>query len=185
MAYKKSTTVDNEVILENISTEENKPKTKEKRKFSPDEKIPCVSITAGELFYEGNKSKKLYTFADIDDVVEIEFKDLDYAARSKDAMMFKPRFIVQDADFVEMYPALDKVYSTLHTTKDLKDILKMSPKQMNTAIHNLPIGAQEAVKTIAATMVDNGTLDSVSRIRELDTIFGTELLLKLNVRYGI
>ena len=40
----------------------------------------------------------------MDDIVEIEFRDLDYAARSKDAMMYKPRYIVQNADFLALHP---------------------------------------------------------------------------------
>lgn len=96
-------------------------------------------------------------------------------------MMFKPRFVVQDADFIALHPELDDLYSTLHSTNDLRDILKMTPSQMEKAIYSLPIGAQEALKTIATSMVDDGTLDSVKRIQMLDSIFGTELLLKLNM----
>ena len=50
---------------------------------------------------------------------------------------------------------------------------------MEKAVYSLPIGAQEALKTIATSMVDDGTLDSVKRIQTLDSIFGTELLLKI------
>lgn len=171
MAYTKKTVTENDVTKETEKVE--------KKKFKSDEMIPCVSITPGEMFYVGNKSNTLYTFADIDDVVEIEFRDLDYAARSKDAMMFKPRFIVQDADFVALHPSLDEVYSSLHSTKDLKDILKMSPAQMEKTINSLPEGAKDSIKTIAATMVDNGTLDSIQRVKVIDSIFGTEMLLKL------
>lgn len=171
MAYIKKTITENDVTTETEKVE--------KKKFKSDEMIPCVSITPGEMFYVGNKSNTLYTFANIDDVVEIEFRDLDYAARSKDAMMFKPRFIVQDADFVALHPSLDKVYSSLHSAKDLKDILKMSPAQMEKTINSLPEGAKESIKTIAATMVDNGTLDSIQRVKVIDSIFGTEMLLKL------
>lgn len=171
MAYIKKTITENDVTTETEKVE--------KKKFKSDEMIPCVSITPGEMFYVGNKSNTLYTFANIDDVVEIEFRDLDYAARSKDAMMFKPRFIVQDADFVVLHPSLDKVYSSLHSAKDLKDILKMSPAQMEKTINSLPEGAKESIKTIAATMVDNGTLDSIQRVKVIDSIFGTEMLLKL------
>ena len=96
-------------------------------------------------------------------------------------MMFKPRFIVQDKDFIKLHPALDEIYSALHTTADLKAILKMTPSQMEKVIPTLPVGAQDALKTIAATMVDEGELDSVKRIQTLDSIFGTELLLKLNM----
>lgn len=171
MAYTKKTVTENDVTKETEKVE--------KKKFKSDEMIPCVSITPGEMFYVGNKSNTLYTFADIDDVVEIEFRDLDYAARSKDAMMFKPRFIVQDADFVALHHSLDEVYSSLHSTKDLKDILKMSPAQMEKTINSLPEGAKDSIKTIAATMVDNGTLDSIQRVKVIDSIFGTEMLLKL------
>ena len=152
---------------------------KEKKKFAPDELIPCISITPGEMFVKGAKTQTLYTFAEMDDIVEIEFRDLDYAARSKDVMMYKPRYIVQDADFIALHPALDEVYSKLHTTADLKDILKMTPSQMEKIIPTLPLGAQDALKTIAATMVDEGNLDSVKRLQVLDSIFGTEMLSKL------
>ena len=169
--------VASDVVTEGVNeTIENKA---EKRKFSPKEMISCVSITPGEMFYLGKKSETLYTFANMDDVVEIEFRDLDYAARSKDAMMYRPRFIVQDKDFVELHPNLDSVYSSLHSTRDLKDILKLSPAQMEKTIKKLPVGAQDAIKTIAATMIDNGTLDSIQRVRKLDEIFGTEMLLRL------
>lgn len=175
MPYQKKTTK-----VENNSDTNTEVKV-EKKKFSANDLIPCVSITPGEMFFVGNKSKDLYTFADVDDVVEIEFRDLDYAARTKDAMMFRPRFIIQNRDFIELHPELDDVYSTLHTTADLKAILKMTPSQMEKVIPTLPLGAQDALKTIAATMVDDGTLDSVKRIQTLDSIFGTELLLKLNM----
>lgn len=150
-----------------------------KKKFKPEDLIPCVSITPGEMFIIGKKSEKLYSFADIDDVVEIEFRDLDNMARTKDSMMMKPRYIVQDEDFVALHPILDNIYSALNTTQDLKDILKLAPSKMVKVIESLPVGAKDALKTIAVTMIDEGTLDSVQRIKELDKIFGTEMLLKL------
>lgn len=171
-------TINNTVTVER-KTEQTEQKIKEKKKFNPTDMIPCVSITAGEMFYIGSKSQTLYTFANIDDTVEIEFRDLDYAARSKDKIMFKPRFIVQDADFVALHPILDNIYSSLYTNKDLKDILKLSPSQMEKVITSLPEGAKDSIKTIAATMVDNGTLDSIQGVKILDSIFDTEMLLKL------
>lgn len=171
--------VEKVVISEKEKVNDSDNIIEEKKKFSPDELIACVSITPGELFYVGSKTKNLYTFADIDDVVEIEFKDLDYAARSKDPMMFKPRFVVQDRDFVKMHSSLDDVYSGLHSVNDLKGILKLHPKQMEQAINALPYGAKDAIKTIAMTMIDNGSLDSIQRVKLLDSLFGTEMLTKL------
>ena len=171
MAYKKNTTVTDEQ-----STVE---KAEKKKKFNPEDLIPCLSITPGEMFVMGQKSKNLYTFANIDEVVEIEFRDLDYAARTKEAMMFKPRYIVQDKDFIALYPVLDEIYSALNSVQDLQKILTLTPDKMKKAIMSLPEGAKDSIKTIATTMVDNGTLDSIRRVKILDEIFDTEMLARL------
>lgn len=111
MAYTKKTTTK---AIENTNTDVAEKKS-EKKKFEPTEMIPCVSLTAGELFYVGLKSDTLYTFADIDDVQEIEFRDLDYAARKGDKMMFKPRFVVQDADFIAWLQVMNELLgNSLH-----------------------------------------------------------------------
>lgn len=172
MAYVKKNTAVNKVTPTAEAVEK-------KRKFSPEDLIPCISITPGELFVEGQKSKNLYTFANIDDIVEIEFRDLDYAARTKETIMFKPRYIVQDEDFIALHPVLDEVYSALNSVQDLKDILKLAPAKMEKAITTLPCGAKDSIKTIATTMIDEGVLDSIQRVKVLDKIFGTEMLLKL------
>lgn len=160
---------------------EVKEEVVKKKKFAPEELIPCVSITPGQLFFSGKKSGTLYTFADIDDVVEIEFRDLDYAARSSDKIMLKPRFIVQDNDFINLHSKLDDIYSALHSTSDLESIIKMTPAKMEKIIPSLPFGAKDALKIIAATMVDEGELDSLQRIKKLDELLGTELFTKLNI----
>ena len=160
---------------------EVKEEVVKKKKFAPEELIPCVSITPGQLFFSGKKSRTLYTFADIDDVVEIEFRDLDYAARSSDKIMLKPRFIVQDSDFINLHSKLDDIYSALHSTSDLESIIKMTPAKMEKIIPSLPLGAKDALKIIAATMVDKGELDSLQRIKKLDELLGTELFTKLNI----
>ena len=78
-----------------------------------------------------------------------------------------------------LHPALDEAYGSLYSIKDLKDILKQTPDQMQKSIASLPEGAKDSIKTISATMVDNGTLDSVRKVKVLDEIFGTEMLLKI------
>ena len=178
MAYQKKNTTATE---KNVTEETTEKTVIKKKKFEQEELIPCISITPGKLYVDGYKSKNMYTFADMDDVVEIEFRDLDYLARTKDVMMFKPRYIVQDKDFIALHPTLDEVYSSLYSTSDLREVIDMTPAQMKKIIPTLPIGAQDALKTIAATMVDDGTLDSIKRVQVLDEIFGTQMFLKLNM----
>ena len=46
-------------------------------------------------------------------------------------------------------------------------------------INALPMGCKNALKGITATMIDNGQLDSIQKIKALDEIFETNMLLTL------
>ena len=151
----------------------------EKKKFKPDDFIDCISITPGKLHFDGAKTKDHYTWADIDDVIPIAYQDLAFAARAKDKMMYKPRFIVLDKDFLAEFPALDAVYGSLYSSDDLKNILKLPVLQMEKAIKELPEGAKDALQVMVSTMIDEGTFDSVKRIQKLDEIFDTKMLMRL------
>lgn len=150
-----------------------------KKKFANDDEIECVSITPGQLFVNGERSKELYSFADIDDVQYLRYDDLLYLTRRKHPSVFKPRFIIKDADFLAQNKEVEELYASLYTNTDLKSILKMSPAQMKTKIQSLPQGAKDSLMIIAMTMIDNGTLDSIQRIKVLDELFGTNMLFKL------
>ena len=82
-----------------------------------------------------------------------------------------------DDDFIKEFSALEKFYADQFTIKDLKSILNMSESEMINAINGLPKGALENLKSLAAKQVSSGILDSVKKIKALDSIFGTDLNL--------
>lgn len=162
-----------------ISEQEEVQEVKEKRKFDPEELIPCVSVTPGELFMVGYKSNNLYTWADSDDTVGVEFRDLDYAVKARKPTVVEPYIIVDDEDFLSLHPSLKDIYAGIYSINELKSILSLSPGQMERTIRVLPEWAINSFKTVVSTMVDEGSLDSIKKIKILDEIFGTEMLLKL------
>ena len=147
------------------------------RKFAADDTIRCVSITSGELLMIGEKTKSVYKWADRGDEREVEYQDLIYAARAHSGFVFKPRFMIMDEDFLNQNPDVQEVYNTMYTLKDIKDVLALDPYSMKQTILSLPEGAKESIKSMAATMITNGTLDSVTKIKILDEIFDTQLML--------
>lgn len=153
--------------------------TKEKRKFEPEELVSCVSVTPGELFMVGYKSHNLYTWADSDDVIGVEFRDLDYAVKARKATVTEPYIVVDDEDFLALHPFLRDIYAGIYSINELKSILSLSPSQMERTIKALPEWAINSFKTVVSSMVDDGSLDSIKKIKILDNIFGTEMLLKL------
>lgn len=173
-----------EVTEENVNKEiieESEPVkevvVKEKRIFKNDDLIPCRSITNGELLMVGNKTNILYRWADYDDVAEVEYQDLIYEARvSRSSFVSYPRFIILDEDFVEQNRQVAEIYEKMYTVKDLRNILNMSPMEMRNIIPSLPQGAKESIKGLAATMIHNGQLDSVKKIKVLDELFDTDMM---------
>lgn len=177
MAYTKKNVKPAETVIE--VSEPAKTKV-EKKKFEKEDPIICKSITDGLLLVTGDKSEILYRWPDYGATEEVEYQDLLYMVRAKNPVVFKPRFVIEDEDFLVEHPELDKLYNTLYSVDDLKDVLKLPVSQMKKMItEQLPIGAVEAIKGLAASMIMNGALDSTSRIKALDEIFGTHLLLTL------
>lgn len=158
---------------DSIVTEEKKTK----RVFEQSDGVRCISITQGALYVEGAKTGMLYNFADYGDETEIEYRDLVALIRTKDKAIYEPRFVVDDEDFIAEYPALKKYYNEEFSMRNIRDILDYPENKMIEAIKQLPSGALNSLKSIAAEQVATGQIDSVRKIKALDSVFGTDLNL--------
>ena len=147
------------------------------KKFKETDPIKCVSITAGELGMLGIKTGINYTWAGRGDETDVEYQDLVAAIRSGKKQITAPRFIIKDEDFLAQYPQVEKIYSSMLSYNDLKDILKLDVVNMKKVINQLPAGAKDSIKNIASTQIANGFLDSVHKIKALDEIFDTKFML--------
>lgn len=158
----------------------NKEDEYKPKEFDAEDLIPCRSMVSGQLFVEGIRSKLLYIWADYNDICDVQYNDLIYMVRSyKDKTIYEPRIIVEDEEFLRQNPKLKEFYDSLYTEGDLFEIINLPTYQMTECINKLPIGCKEALKGIVSTMIDSGSLDSVQKIKALDEIFGTNMLLTL------
>ena len=174
-----NTTKDKETIEKTEVFTNKEVETKTIKKFADSDEIRCVSITPGQLFVQGERSKDLYTFADMDDDQMIRYDDLLYMIRRKMPCVFKPRFIIQDEDLLAAFPDIAELYGDLYDSSDLVSILKMSPSQIEKKLPTLPLGAQDSLKIIVMTEIDKGRFDSIQRIKVFDNFYGTNMLLAL------
>lgn len=157
------------------------PAKVETPKFADKDMIPCKSVTSGGLSFIGASGNK-YRWENYGLVEYVEYGDLRREAQSANPTnyLFYPRFVVIDPEFVEQFPKLEEFYSKFYTENgDFADILDLPKDQMKEAIEKLPKGCKECVKGIIATQIDEGTLDSVAKIKMLDEIFGTNMLLMI------
>lgn len=156
-----------------------KEKKVEKKVFSNDDMIPCMSIMEGKLVLVGSKTNDVYRWVGIGDVQEVAYNDLIADVRSRGSHTFAPWFIIQDKDFLAQHPEVDDVYAGLYTPQDIENVLSMPANQMKSYLEQMPIGAQDSLKNMAVTRIESGEFDSIQRIKVLDEFFGTNLLVAL------
>ena len=125
----------------------------------------------------GVKSGLFYRWTEYGDETEIEYRDLAAIVRTKSPYVFNPLFVIDNEDFINEFPQLQKFYEDSYSVTDLESILSLPISDMIANINALPNGAKETMKNIASTQIGDGRLDSVKKIKALDDIFGTELNL--------
>lgn len=163
--------------IEDVKQVSKKAPAKAPRKYAPDEMIACRSITFGELLLTGTKSKLLYSWANYGDITEVEFQDLQALKSTRSSYLFKPRFIIEDEELVEQWNKdLGDMYKNI-VDVDVEDLFKLPANQFKAKLKKAPKGVQQAVKNIAGEKILNGSLDSLTKIKAIDEVLGTDLKL--------
>lgn len=153
-----------------------------KKKFNDEDLIPCRSITNGKLIFVGKKSGMVYRWTDYNDVEYVEYRDLLFAVRNTNdnSIIYRPRFIIMDEDFIAENKKLAEFYKNIYTTTEFEElVMDCSVNQLIATVKQLPEGAKECLKGVVSTMISDGRLDSVKKIKVFDEIFDTNMLLML------
>lgn len=175
---KQSTSVKNDVKNETVDVKEPviEQPVKQKKVFTDSDYILCRSVTSGGLNIT-SQSGNLYEFADYGKECDINYRDLVTLIRRGSDHVFLPRFIILDDDFLEDFPTVKKVYGKMYTREDLEEILTLPNSQMKREIEKLPNETKDVMRNLISTNIANGKLDSISKVRDLSTIFGSDFNL--------
>ena len=159
---------------------------KEPKKFEPTDLIPCTNIFAGTTVMVGNKTNNVYTWEGIGVTEYVEYQDIRSECLNKRSIyVYEPLIIVEDTDFVDEFPTLKQMYGNITSVEELKDLISNgSEDELRTAIEELPMGYRNSMRNIASTMIQEGDLDSVKKIRIIDELMGTELCEQLGLFIG-
>jgi hypothetical protein len=167
----------NEVEEVKAETKKEKAAPKAARKYAPTDRIPCRSLTYGELLLTGPKTKLLHTWANYGDVTEMEYQDLQALKSTRSSYLYKPRFIIEDEELVEQWPGdFKKMYDDI-VEMDVEALFRLPIGQLKAKLKKAPAGVQLAVKNMAGEKIMNGTLDSLAKIKAIDEVLDTQLML--------
>ena len=183
-ATKKTTTapkttvakINEDIVENNVVVEEPVLPVKEKKVFNDSDYILCRSVWSGGLNVV-SQSGNLYEFKNYGSECEINYRDLVTMIRRGSQHIFLPRFVILDEDFLADFPTVQRVYGTMYTMNDLVEILELPNTQMQAEIAKLPKATKDSMRNLIATQIANGRLDSISKVRVLTDIFGSDFNL--------
>lgn len=147
-------------------------------KHDPDEFISCRSVTKGELIYVGRKTDTQYSWADYGDEYPVEYQDLRPLLLTRSAFLFKPHMIVEDSDLLseEEWKPLRELYQKIADYDNIDHFLSLPVEDFRMAMLAAPEGIRESMKTAIASKIDEGTFDSIQKIKIVDQILGSDLM---------
>lgn len=171
MATKKTTTAAAPAV-------EPAPAAVDKKEFNPGDLILCTSVTVGELLGVGIKSGILYRASGYGDPMHVQYQDLLAWKLRKSQYIYDPLFVIDDDELLAdpIWADVKAVYDKMYKSVDLDDFFSMTPQRMRTTLKNSPKGFQEAVRVMAMTKIEDGSFDSLNRIKVIDEVLGTDLL---------
>ena len=169
---------DTDITVEEIAETPVKKPSKKAKEYQNGDMIPCRSVTAGEMFCLGKKSGIMYRWANHGYVEDVRYEDLVYMRDSRSGYMYKPRFIIEDTELLTAkgWDKVSVIYDAMFTQRDIDEILNLPIGQFKSALKQLPVTIQGTIKVVIAEKIDNGTFDSINKIKAVDEVLGSDLM---------
>ena len=181
-------TVENEVATNENQEEQEKVVTnrytvkktekveKELRQFNQHDLILCRSVTAGWLGCSG-KSGQYYIFENFGDQCEIEYQDLFALKQRRSPYLYSPLFVIEDDELLAnpRWADIQKFYDEqIYTMDDINEVLNVPIGQFDKALKSLPKGLAKSLQVEVAKRIEDGSFDSLRKIKVIDEVFGTD-----------
>ena len=148
---------------------------KEPRQFNQNDLILCRSVTTGWLGCSG-KSGQYYVFENFGDECEIEYQDLFALKSRRSNYIYAPHFIIEDEELLEnpRWAVVAKFYEDEVYSTDIEEVLNLPPSNFKSALEKLPKGIAKSLQVRVAEKIEDGTFDSLKKIKIIDDVYGTD-----------
>ena len=168
------TIVEAEDVVE--MSKKSAPPKKAPKKYAPDERIECRSVTGGELILIGPKTGLQYSWADYNDTAWVEYQDLQALQSRRSGFLVKPRFIIEAADLVEQWGSMLKPIYDKVNTESIEAFFELPLNKFKAQLQVMPAGLKDAIKTRAVQMINSEELYDIRKVREMDAAWGTDFV---------
>lgn len=163
-------------MAEKNAEDAKEEKTARKRvaKIDRDEQVEVMNITNGNLVYQSTKTGMEVLFEDFGDKEWLEVGELLTMRSSQRKFLNEPWILIMDEEVVN-YLGLDKLYDKMIDPEKIDSVFKMPVPKFKEVIEDAPRGIAELIVSRARQKIEDGSLDSVSKIRVLNDKFDIDL----------
>ena len=138
---------------------------------------------AGSCTLIGRRSGNIYVWEALGEIQYVEYQDLLAEITNRYSQyIYEPLLLIEDEDVINKNPKLKDLYDTMIDVEDIEEsLLNDSVEDLRNILISLPSGLQETVKSIASTLMQDGDLYDVRKIRLLDDLYHTALSEQLSL----
>lgn len=163
--------------------EEKVVPTEQNREFQKDDLIEVKSVFAGSCTLVGRRSGNVYVWETLGEIQYVEYQDLLAEITNRySKYIYEPLLLIEDEDVINKNPKLKDLYDAMIDVEDIEDsLLNDSVEELRSILITLPSGLKETVKSVASTLMQDGALYDVRKIRLLDDLYHTALSEQLSL----
>ena len=163
--------------------EEKVVPTEQPREFQKDDLIEVKSVFAGSCTLVGRRSGNVYVWETLGEIQYVEYQDLLAEITNRYSQyIYEPLLLIEDEDVINKNPKLKDLYDTMIDVEDIEEsLLNDSVEDLRSILISLPSGLKETVKSVASTLMQDGALYDVRKIRLLDDLYHTALSEQLSL----
>lgn len=163
--------------------EEKVVPTEQPREFQKDDLIEVKSVFAGSCTLVGRRSGNVYVWETLGEIQYVEYQDLLAEITNRySKYIYEPLLLIEDEDVINKNPKLKDLYDAMIDVEEIEDsLLNDSVEDLRSILISLPSGLKETVKSVASTLMQDGALYDVRKIRLLDDLYHTALSEQLSL----
>ena len=171
---KKETKEDVDVAQDVISESKQRKHIEEyvPKRFAPEDRIPCRSVTPWKLLGVGADKNTIYNWSGYGDVDYVTYKDLQ--AMRKKSIIKDAKIIIEDADLCYQWRReLGDTYKYFLDVEFPEEFFDLPDDKFRRLLVGAPDVVKNAIKYTAINMVRNENYPTVQKLNIVDEILGT------------
>lgn len=157
-------------------------KTEKEHPLPGDLLVPCVSMVRSGMLVYASKRQMGYKlkWRHFGDVQFVELAEL-MSMRSSDSRFFSENWIAIDDSFeykarILKVLRVDEMYANSIRPDDMSKLFTLSPAEIQKKVSGLSASMKESVYLTARNAIETGELDSIAKIRALETALDRKLM---------